>query len=68
MAFRTLGPWEPSGFEALRDAYWQQRVWLNQIEARISCTDSGLAWLYRVKAIGYRREGEVPRWLDLEHT
>lgn len=47
----TRGPAEPEGFAGLRDAYWERRIWLTQLECRIQMTDAGLAWLMRVKAI-----------------
>jgi hypothetical protein len=47
----TRGPGEPPGFAAIRNQYWARRVWLGQLEGRIQMTDSGLAWLMRVKAI-----------------
>jgi hypothetical protein len=45
------GPEEPEGFRLIREAYWERRLWVLQLEGRIQMTDSGLAWLMRVKRI-----------------
>lgn len=49
------GPQEPEYFTAIRDQYWHHRIWLTQLEGRIQMTDSGLAWLMRVKTNGQRK-------------
>lgn len=49
---RTRGPGEPPEFAALRRAYWKRRAWIEALESRICRTDSGVAWLVRVKRIG----------------
>lgn len=53
MTVNAFGPVEPPTFRALRDQYWAHNLWLRQLENRITRTNAGLAWLMRVKHIGY---------------
>jgi hypothetical protein len=46
---------EPRPIREARIGYWTRRQYLDQLEGRIQMTDSGLAWLMRVKRIGQPR-------------
>jgi hypothetical protein len=50
----SLDSREPAHIAIARHAYYASRDWLEYLETRIMRTDSGLAWLVRVKRIGYR--------------
>jgi hypothetical protein len=46
----AFGPREPQWVRAARNAYYRPLIRKMYLEGRISETDSGMAWLYRVKA------------------
>jgi hypothetical protein len=49
----AFGPAEPPWTSLARHLYYERRTWLMDLETRITRTDSGLAWLGRVKRIGH---------------
>jgi hypothetical protein len=46
------GPGEPEWVRIARDAYYEHRVWLEALENRLCRSDAGMAFVYRVRAIG----------------
>lgn len=42
----------PPGLDRLTVRYWSRRKFVEDLERRISRTDTGLEWVYRVRSIG----------------
>jgi hypothetical protein len=45
-------PGEPEWVRIARDAYYEHRMWLEALENRLCRSDAGMAFVYRVRAIG----------------
>lgn len=50
-SYMAFGPGEPREFPEIRRLYYVRHHWLRDLEVRISCSESGMRFLMRVRAL-----------------